>query len=233
MSGLLLVAGEAFPHECGEGSTDHRGHDEHPHIGKSLTASEERRSEGTGRVDGGAGEVDADEVDEDQGQTDGETGEVACAEFAVGGAENHEHEDEGGDDLHEASAPDTASVSHAVGSKTFKACSHTSACHSFVGRSNIGYSQQASTSEDTADELADPIDAGLFPGHTAGKRHREGDGRVNVATGDTADGVGHGDHGETESDGRTHHASGSGTTQEHSRSAAQQGENERSNQFSE
>ena len=168
-------------------------------------------------------------MDEDQGQTDGETGEVAGAELAVGGAENHEHEDEGGDDLHEASAPDAAGVSHAVAAETHHAFGDAFS----TGRHDVDESQQASTGKDTADELADPIDAGLFPGHTAGKRHREGDSRVDVATGDAADGVGHGDHGETECDGRAHNTCRGGTTQEHGRSAAQQGENERSNQFSE
>ncbi len=229
MSGLLLVAGEAFPHEGGEGRTDHGSYDEHPHIGKSLTTGEQRRSEGTGGVDGSSGEVDADQVDEDQGQTDGETGEVACTELAVGGAENHEHEDEGGDDLHEASAPNTAGVSHAIATETHHAFGDAFS----TGSHDVDESQQASTSEDAAYELADPVDAGLFPGHAAGKRHCEGDGRVDVATRDAADGVGHSDYRETESDGRAHYTSRGGTTQEHSRSAAQQGENERSNQFSE
>ena len=203
MSGLLLVAGEAFPHECGEGGTDHRGHDEDPHIGKSLTASEQRGSEGAGRVDGGAGEVDADQVDEDQGQTDGQTGEVARAEFAVGGTQNHEHEDEGGDDLHEAGAHCTASVGHAVAAETHHAFGDAFS----AGRHDVDERQQDGTGKDTADELADPVDAGLFPGHAAGKRHSESDGRVDVATRDAADGVGHGDYGETESDGRAHNAS--------------------------
>ena len=213
---LFFVASKSLPHECGESSTNHGSHDEDPNIGKSLTASEDCRSEGTGRVDGGAGEVDADEVHEDEGQTDGETGEVARTEFAVGGTQYHEHEDEGGDDLHEASAPDAAGVSHAIAAETPHAVSDA-----FSSRSHdVDERQQASTSKDTADELADPVDAGLFPGHTAGKRHREGDGGVDVATGDAADGVGHSDHGETESNSRAHDTSRSGTTQEHSRSAA-------------
>ena len=149
---------------------------------------------------------------EDEGQTDGETGEVTRTELAVGGAQHHEHEDEGGDDLHEASAPRTAGMCHSVCSETIETCSHTSICHSGIRGGYMGKCKQTSTSEDTADELADPIDAGLFPGHTAGKRHREGDGGVDVATGDAADGVGHSDHGETESDSRAHDTSRGGTT---------------------
>lgn len=126
-----FLAAESFPHEGRQNGTHERSTDEHPEVAKNLAASEESRSDGTSRVDGGTGQVDADEVDENQRQTDGETGEVASTHFAVSSAQHHQDKEERGNDLHEEGTASTASVGHTIGAETLHILSDVHAERAF------------------------------------------------------------------------------------------------------
>ena len=95
----------------------------------------------------------------------------------------------------------------------------------------LGEQKKHCTCDDTADELADPVADGVLPGHAAGKGHAEGDGRIDVASADAADGIGHCDHGKTEGDCGTDNAGGRVAAEEHCGSAAQERQYERSDAF--
>ena len=134
-----------------------------------------------------------------------------------------EDEEERGDHLHEESAAHATGVRHAVG---------TEGAGQIGSLDHIGDQQEEGAGDDTADDLSHPVAAGLLPAHAAGEGDGEGDGRIDVAAADFADGVGHGDHGETEGNGGSHHASGSAAAEEHRRSAAQECEDECAHAFS-
>ena len=193
------------------------------HILEGCATGEEGRTEGTGRVDGGAGQVDADEVNEDEGETDRQAGRLAGAQLRIRGAEDDEHEDEGGDELDEQRSADASRVGYAVGAE---------AAGQVRSRNDLGEEQQDGAGDDTADQLAAPVAAGVLPAHAAGERDGEGDGRVDVAAGDVSDRVRHGDDGQTESDGGAHDTGRLAAPEEHSVAAAQEHQNEGSDAFS-
>ena len=216
---LLAFAAKAAPYECRKGATHERGADEDPDILESLTADKERGTEGTGRVDGCAGQVDADEMDQDQGQTDGKTGEIAGAFLLIRRAEDDHNEDEGRDHFDEDTGPRTVDAREAVRAAHFEV----------ADGADPGEDRRT---DDTADELADPVAAGILPAHASRKDDTERDGRVDVATGDTADGIGHGDNRKTESNGRTDDSGRSAAAQEDGSAAAEQGQDRGTDTFS-
>ena len=223
MGSGLLLRGEGAPCAGAERAADERGHDEHPEVLQGGTTGEDGGTDGTGRVDGSSGQVDADEVHQDQRKADGQTGEIARADLAVSRSEDHEHEEEGRDDLDEESAAETACIRHAVGTET---------AGKIRGGDDIDEQEQDGTGEQTADHLADPIAAGVLPAHAPGEGDTEGDGRIDVAAGNAADGVSHGDDGETECEGRTDNTGGRVASEEDCGAAAQECQNEGSDALS-
>ena len=82
----FFAAAEALVDQTGKASADQRGNDEDPQMAESRTTSEDGLRNGTGRVDRGVGQRDADEVDEHQSETDGQTTELAVGMTVVGDA---------------------------------------------------------------------------------------------------------------------------------------------------
>ena len=126
-------------------------------------------------------------MDEDEGETDCETCEVACAYLAVSGSENYEDEEEGGYDFYQECTTGTAGTGDTVTSETCR----VGTCESCRRSHDLGEEEEQGTGDDGTDDLADPVSAGILPAHTSGKGDAKGDGRVDVATGDTADCVSH------------------------------------------
>ena len=58
---------------------------------------------------------------------------------------------------------------------------------------NTAPAEKNGSGDDTAEELPDPVAAGILPAHPLAEDYAEGDCRVDVATGDTADCVSHRD----------------------------------------
>ena len=89
-------------------------------------------------------------MDQNQRETDSQTSEVAGTDFLISRAQNHQHEEECGDDLHEAGAQRTTGIGNAVRAKT-----HHAFCNAFCRRGDdVNECQQDSTGNDTADDLA-------------------------------------------------------------------------------
>ena len=213
----LLLGSKALPAECAQSAAHQRSADEYPHILEGLTTGEDCRTERPCRVHGSAGEVDAHKVDEDEAETDSKSCEVACADLRIGGAQNYEHEEECGDHLHESCTPYASGVSNTVGAEAAGEIRSTD--------DGCDCTEQ-SAGKDTADKLAAPVSACIFPAHAAGESDAKGNGRINVASADAADGVCHGNNRETEGNGCAYHAGRLTTTKKHCRSASKEGENE-------
>ena len=223
LGNLVLLAGEGSPDAGAESGTHERGADEYPEILEGLAACKDGGTDGTCGVDGSAGEVDAHEVYQNQRQTDGQTCEVACADLAVGGAKHYEYEDEGCDDLNEECTPGAAGIGYAVGAETAGE----------VGcGDNVHECEQQGAGHDAADDLAAPVAEGIFPAHAAGQGDCQGDGGIDVASADAADGVGHGDDCKTEGDGCPYYSCGSVAAEEHCGAATEKSQHEGADAFS-
>ncbi len=165
-------------------------------------------------------------MDQDEAQTDSEACQVACTDFAVSCAEHYKHEEECGDDFHQECPADSSGIGHSVGAEALGAA-HCAGCSS-----NVDDKEQEGAGDDTADELADPVAASVFPAHTAGESYAKGDSRIDVAAADAADGVGHGNYGKTEGDGGADDAGSITTSKEHCSSATKESQDECAQTFS-
>ena len=219
----LLLRSDSLPGACCECTAKERGCDEYPDILEGLSACEKCGADGTCRVHGSSGEVDAHQMDEDKAEADCKTCEVACANLGVGGTKNHEDEEEGGNHFNEACSPYAAGICNAVGAE----------CAGEIRSSNsLGNKQKDSAGEDTADNLTAPISACILPAHASAEGDAEGDSRIDMAATDSADGVCHCNNGKTESDCSTYNTCRCSTAKEHCGSAAEEGKNECSYAFS-
>ena len=216
---FLFLGCEGAPYNSAQGASYERSYDEYPKVLEGLATSEQGRSDGTGGVDGSSGQPDAYEVYENQGETDGETCEVAGSYLGIRGAENDKDEEEGGDNLNEECSAYSACIGYTIGSETAGKVS----CGD-----NLGEEEKDGSCHDCTDNLATPVTNGILPAETAGEGYTEGDGRVDVASGDTSDRVSHCDNRKTESHGGAYDAGGRVTAKEHCGSAAKEGQNESS-----
>ena len=215
----LLLGSDCTPYACAQCTANERGYDEHPEVLEGLSAYEESGAYGTGGVHGSTGQVDAHQVNEHQGETDGYACVVACTNLGSGGTENYEHEDEGGNALYEECTAYASGIGDGVGAE---ACRVT---HCAGSSGHLDDEEEYGCTEYTAYNLAYPISAGILPAHTAGESYAEGDGGIDVATGDAADGVCHGNYGEAECEGCAHYACGVTATEEYCCTAAKECEN--------
>ena len=125
---------------------------------------------------------------EDKSETDCESGEVSGSDLGVGSAQDYEHENECSDCFDKEGSAETSGIGHAVGAET---CRIT---HGTRSSCSLDDYVQNCRSGNTAYDLADPVSAGFFPAHSAGKGETECNRRVDMATGDSADGVSHSDN---------------------------------------
>ena len=189
------------PNASGYGCTYERGNDEYPEVRQGLAAFEESGADGAGGIHAGAGVVDTHEVDENEGETDGQTGKVVGGTVGLrGGAEHYEHEDE----CQEAFNDETVQLAGSAG---------VGAGGGTLGQTRRGgYEQiEGGSGEDGADDLAYDVTASVLTAHAAAEEHAEGDGGIDVASADAADGIGHGYYGKTEGYGCTYYGSRVGT----------------------
>ena len=158
---------------------------------------------------------------EDEGKTDGQSGELAGSLLLVGGAEDHEHEYAGEEHFGKQASDE---------GYTFLAGIRAGSGEVDVG----GEEGQDGGTDDGADDLEQHIEAGVLAAHLAGEPYRESDGGIDVATGDAADGVSHGDDCESEGEGRTDDGGGDsvGATQTDCGAAAHENQDHGSDHFS-
>ena len=151
---FLLLRSEGSPNTGTQGAAHERGAYEYPEVLEGLAAGEDGGADGTGRVDGGTGQVDADQVHQHEGQTDGKTGEVARTDFAVRGSEDDEDEQEGSDDFHEERTARAAGIGDTVRAET---------AGQIRSGNDLGEKEKDGTGDDGADDLTAPVAAGMPP----------------------------------------------------------------------
>ena len=192
----FLFDGEKV-NERGEGAASERTDDENPDLFDRLEFAGEHgndgRTDGTGRVDRGAGEADAEEVDEDQAAADDDTGDLAVVIF-VGDAEDGEHEDEGEDDFDDEANKEATDIAVSLEKVTADGVRAN-------GGEVFGEEADDEGADEGADDLADDVAEEFLDGDLLGDEHREGDGRVDVAARDAADRVDHRDDDKAEGKG--------------------------------
>ena len=218
-----LLRGDTLPGACGKCTAKERGADEYPEVLKGFTAGEDGGADGTGGVHGSTGEVDAHQVDENEAETDCKACGFACAILGICCTKNNQDKDEGSNDLNKACAPYATGIGDAVGAKT---------AGKIRSGNNLGKQKQQSTGNDTADNLANPIAASIFPTHASAEGNAQGDGRIDVAAADFANGICHGNYGKTECNSGSNYTCRSVATKEHGSPATKECKNERSYHFS-
>ena len=221
----FLAASCALPESSCAGATDKRCYDEYPYVLESSAAGEQGRTEAAGRVYRSTCEVDANQVNENQGKTDCKACRLSSAILGISCSQNDEYEYAGSDDLYEAAAPYSSGVGNTV-------CAHSGRithCSRCTGSGDD--CPQKESSDDTAEELADPVSASIFPAHAARESHSKCDCRVDVATGNLTDCVSHCYNGETESDCGTYYTCRSAASQEDGSAATHQGQHHCSDEF--
>ena len=183
MDGLFrfLALDQRLEDDRRERAAYQRSNDEYPHRAQCLAALEDRGTEGTSGVDGGTGEVDAEDVYQRQGQTDDQTRELLIL-LLRGNAQDDQDEDEGQDALDDQGGQDL-SVEQAVGAEAL-----------------VKADQRAEDrrARGSARELSDDVQEEVLDAHAARQQYADGDSRVDVAAGDVADGVRHRDDDQTE-----------------------------------
>ena len=178
---FFVFAGDDSVDESREDAACERSDDEYPDVGEGVAADEERRSEGAGGVDGGTGEGDSEDVDKGKGEADNETRYVAVLSFG-GNAEDGENENAGEDDFDDKGFYDVAVVETVL--------------------TELGEvaenSAESGSARDSAGELSDDINDKVDEAHFTAYEHGDRNGRVDVAAGNVAYGISHGNDNEAE-----------------------------------
>lgn len=193
---LFTIAGKQTPATGGNGSAYKRAYDEYPKLRKGFAAFKESGADGAGGIDRSARVVDADKVDEDEGKAYGKARKVVGRTVGLAGStEHYEHEDEREEYFSYESVHDvvrSASIGSrvgALGKRRVSAYEH--------GKERCG--------NDGTDDLCHDVAYAVLSAHSSGKEHAKADGGIDVATGNSANGVGHGYNGKAEGKGGTYY----------------------------
>ncbi len=219
-----LAFGQALVCNTADDTTENRGDPEEPELLDGCTADEHCHGGRAGRVHGGVGHRDGDEVDEREAEADGDRGE-ACRSAAVGSAHDHEQEDGREHGFNQECAAHAGGLAaegvHAVGERIGPAVGGecADACVSEVG---LGDAVEHCRSDNTADDLGHDVGRSFLSGEAAAGNLTERDGRVQVAARNVTDGVCHGENGEAECERHAHVADtgGRNAASEHGCTAA-------------
>lgn len=165
-----------------EDGTRQRTEDEDPDLVEGRAAVlQEGGSERTGGVDRGAGQVDPEQMDQRQRQADDQSDD----EFVVGlgsDPEDRIDEDEGQDDFDEEPQQE---IQGEGGSREVR--------DAVRPEGGIGTEEdhQDEASKEGSQHLGEDVESEILEGELFGQIHGEGHRRIDVASGDVADGVGH------------------------------------------
>ena len=193
---------ENFVEQSGQSSAHKRSNDEHPNLGKGsrvLIVDEggEGRRDAAGRVDRGAGQIDADEVDEGEGEPDHDSRDLAVSCLFVGDVKDDVDEDEGQNDFGDQRPED------ATGSQFTRIADRVVAGIASGGEaSHLEDSKYQDRAEESADDLRANVDQEFLEGHALGEQAAKGDRGVDVAAADATDRIGHRNDGKAKGQGR-------------------------------
>lgn len=219
-----LAFGDALVCNTANHATENRGDPEEPKLLDGSAANEHGHSGRAGRVHGGVGHRDRDEVDEREAEADGDRGK-ACRSAAVGSAHDHEQEDGREHGFNQECAAHAGGLAaegvHAVGERVGPAVGGKCA-DACVGEVGLCDAVEHGRSDNAANDLCHDVGRSFLSGEAAAGNLTERDGRVQVAARNVADGVCHGEHGEAECERHAHVADtgGRNAASEHGCTAA-------------
>lgn len=199
---LLLLAlaalafGQALVCNAADDATENRGDPEEPELLDGGPANEHCHCGRAGRVHGGVGHRDRDEVDEREAEADGNRGET-CRSATVGGAHDHEQEDGRKHGFNQECTAHAGGLAaegvHAVGERIGPAVGGECA-DACVGEVGLCNAVEHCRSDNAANDLGHDVGRSFLSGEAAAGNLAERDGRVQVAARNVTDGVGHGKH---------------------------------------
>ena len=192
----MAIAGKQAPEAGGNCSACERTYNEYPKLRKGFAAFKEGGTDGAGGIDGSAGVVDANEVDENEGKAYGQSGKVVGRSVCLArSTEHHKYEDEREEHFCHESVHDVVR-SAGIGSSVSALCKRW-ICAYEHGKECCG--------NNGTDDLCHDVACAVFSAHPAGKEHAKADGGIDVATGNAANGVGHSYNGKAEGKGCAYH----------------------------
>lgn len=225
---LFALAALAFGKElvcnAADDATENRGDPEEPKLLDGGPANEHCHCGRAGRVHGGVGHRDRDEVDEREAEADSDRGET-CRSATVGSAHDHEQEDGREHGFNQERAAHAGGLAaegvHAVGERIGPAVGGECA-DACVGEVGLGDAVEHGSSDNAANHLCHDVGRSFLSGEAAAGNLAERDGRVQVATRNVADGVCHGKHRKAECERHAHVADtgGRNAASEHGSAAA-------------
>ena len=191
MQNLVVSGRQARPEQQPtDGAADQRCHDKQPQRRQRARSGEERRADGPCRVDRGARDRDADQVDHDQRQSDGQSGQPGRRGVFLGDAQDHGDEQSGRDDFEDQRRAH-AEFTQIAGPETVLAqpvggdiMTSDLACGDHIDHA---------CRSDCANDLTNDISEEITRTHLAGDQNADADRGVQVRTRDVADRVRHGD----------------------------------------
>lgn len=228
LAGFFLAATtvycEAVEHYC-ESGTGQRTYYHNPEVAPGVAGREDGGTETAGGVYGAVVYRDTGDVNETEAETDGETGELAEAEFLIGGTEDDEHEEHREQDLYDKSeCGGSTGLEHVGGEGIFTG--HTA--ESKFG-SGVHTPEEEGGTYCGTEELSHNVAAEVLYRHLTGEEHGERYGGVHVATGYIADCVAETHEHEAEAD--TYTEAADHIAGKYRATAGEQHEEHRSEQF--
>src|SRR5580698_106565 len=193
-AGRRLLSEEDTVDEAGQGGTESWSQPEEPELGEGPSTDEQRRTGAARGVDGKVGDGDAHQMNEGEAEADGQRRE-AFGGANVSGAEDDEEEEESKDHFgHEAGL-------HGVAARRVRAITIAGEVAEDESGLAAGDDKEGGCSDESAEDLGNDVGQQMGDGKAAADNEAEGDSGVQVAAGDVADGVAHGEHGEAEGEG--------------------------------
>lgn len=201
-----LAFGDALVCDTADHATENRGYPEEPELLDGSAANEHGHGSRAGRVHGGVGHRDRDEVNEREAETDCDWSK-ACRSAAIGSAHDHEQEDscehgfdeECGEHARGLAAKGVQAVLEGIGPAVGSEGADAS-----VGEVGACYCVKQGCCNDTANHLGGDVGRSFLSREAAACNLTERNSRVQVATGNVANRISHGEHGKAEGEGHAH-----------------------------
>src|SRR5580698_10566950 len=163
-----------------ERGADERRDDEQPELLEGPSSDEDCRSDAAGRVHGGVGDGNADQVNEDKHQADGDSGKSDRG-FNVGRSEDSQNQNAGQDDLGDEACSGRIL---AGGMGCVSVCAQAGDGCDVAIRGSLGDEKDDGRGDDGSDDLRDDIANGILRADLFRQEYAEGNGGVDVTAGD-------------------------------------------------
>ena len=212
LGGFGFVAAEDVVGEAAEQAAEDGGEPEEPELREGPVAAEEGGGGGAGGVDREVGDGDADEVDEGEAKANGDGCEALRSRRRSVAAHDDEEEHESEHRLGDEAGGERI-MGRGVFAVTVGSAQQCDLAEIGDGTRKVlsgGNDVKARGANRAADQLGEDIGHQIFGGEAFASAEADGDGGIEMAAGDVADGVSHGEDGESDGEGDADEADAEG-----------------------